>query len=251
METMNISQSQPSPTPVLQQGSEVYAPQKSDNGIIVLYVFILLAIMVIVAHYAGFNILTYLGELTNDLGDKVLPIWETILVNIGYKTEEGAKNVVSTSASGTGAIGEEIVKDSNKVKKMVKDDDSSDDGVEPVDSHSSSNMRNKKQSSKSTSSAEEVNNQENESNVNNQKLEKSELKKNMEQEQPTKRELEKLEKQNVQPNDSDDMGIQKGWCLIGSYKGIRSCSKVQDADLCMSGDIFPNQDVCVNPNIRK
>ena len=248
---MNISQSQPSPTPVLQQGSEVYAPQKSDNGIIVLYVFILLAIMVIVAHYAGFNILTYLGELTNDLGDKVLPIWETILVNIGYKTEEGAKNVVSTSASGTGAIGEEIVKDSNKVKKMVKDDDSSDDGVEPVDSHSSSNMRNKKQSSKSTSSAEEVNNQENESNVNNQKLEKSELKKNMEQEQPTKRELEKLEKQNVQPNDSDDMGIQKGWCLIGSYKGIRSCSKVQDADLCMSGDIFPNQDVCVNPNIRK
>ena len=248
---MNISQSQPSPTPVLQQSSEVYAPQKSDNGIIVLYVFILLAIMVIVAHYAGFNILTYLGELTNDLGDKVLPIWETILVNIGYKTEEGAKNVVSTSASGTGAIGEEIVKDSNKVKKMVKDDDSSDDGVEPVDSHSSSNMRNKKQSSKSTSSAEEVNNQENESNVNNQKLEKSELKKNMEQEQPTKRELEKLEKQNVQPNDSDDMGIQKGWCLIGSYKGIRSCSKVQDADLCMSGDIFPNQDVCVNPNIRK
>ena len=248
---MNISQSQPSPTPVLQQSSEVYAPQKSDNGIIVLYVFILLAIMVIVAHYAGFNILTYLGELTNDLGDKVLPIWETILVNIGYKTEEGAKNVVSTSASGTGAIGEEIVKDSNKVKKMVKDDDSSDDGVEPVDSHSSSNMRNKKQSSKSTSSAEEVNNQENESNVNNQKLEKSELKKKMEQEQPTKRELEKLEKQNVQPNDSDDMGIQKGWCLIGSYKGIRSCSRVQDADLCMSGDIFPNQDVCVNPNLRK
>ena len=248
---MNISQSQPSPTPVLQQSPEVYAPQKSDNGIIVLYVFILLAIMVIVAHYAGFNILTYLGELTNDLGDKVLPIWETILVNIGYKTEESAKNVVSTSASGTGAIGEEIVKDSQKVKKMVNDDDSSDDGVEPVDSHSSSNMRNKKQSSKSTSSAEEVNNQESERNVNNQKLEKSELKKKMEQEQPTKRELEKLEKQNVQPNDSDDMGIQKGWCLIGSYKGIRSCSKVQDADLCMSGDIFPNQDVCVNPNMRK
>jgi len=55
----------------------------------------------------------------------------------------------------------------------------------------------------------------------------------MEQEQPTKRELQKLEKQNVQPNDSEDMGNQKGWCLIGSYKGIRSCSKVQDADLCM------------------
>ena len=249
---MNISQSQPSPTPVLQQSSEVYAPQKSDNGIIVLYVFILLAIMVIVAHYAGFNILTYLGELTNDLGDKVLPIWEYILVNIGYKTEESAKNVVSTSASGTGAIGEEIVKDSKKVKKMVDEDDSSDGGVEPVDSHSPSNMRNKKQSSKSASSAEEVNNnKENESNVNNQRLENSELKKKMEQEQPTKKELEKLEKQNVQPNDSGDMENQKGWCLIGSYKGIRSCSKVQDADLCMSGDIFPNQDVCVNPNIRK
>ena len=245
---MNISQSQPSPTPVLQQGSEVYAPQKSDNGIIVLYVFILLAIMVIVAHYAGFNILTYLGELMNDLGDKVLPIWENILVNIGYKTEESAKNVVSTSASGTGAIGEEIVKDSERVKKMTQDNQQTDDDVEPVDSLS---MPNKKHSSKSTSHEEIDNNMESQRKVNKHQIESSELKKNMEQEQPTKRELQKLEKQNVQPNDSEDMGNQKGWCLIGSYKGIRSCSKVQDADLCMSGDIFPNQDVCVNPNIRK
>ena len=248
---MNISQSQPSPTPVLQQSTEVYSPQKSDNGIIFLYVFILLAIMVIVAHYAGFNILTYLGDLVNKLGDKILPIWEYILVNIGYKTEESAKNVVSTSASGTGAIGEEIVKDSKKIKKMTQDDEISDDGVEPVDSLSTTNMRNKKHSSKSSSHEEVNNNKETQSRVNNYQLDSSELKKNIEQQQPTKRELEKLEKQNVQPNDSDDLGNQKGWCLIGSYKGIRSCSKVQDADLCMSGDIFPNQDVCVNPNIRK
>jgi hypothetical protein len=41
-----------------------------------------------------------------------------------------------------------------------------------------------------------------------------------------------------------------GWCLIGEDRGIRSCMKVGLNDTCMSGDIFPTNDVCVNPNLR-
>lgn len=58
---------------------------------------------------------------------------------------------------------------------------------------------------------------------------------------------------NVQADDSYS-SIQSagksGWCLIGEDQGIRSCMQVGPNDLCMSGDIFPTNDVCVNPNLR-
>ena len=43
---------------------------------------------------------------------------------------------------------------------------------------------------------------------------------------------------------------KSGWCYIGEDRGFRSCAQVGDNDKCMSGDIFPTQDVCVNPNLR-
>ena len=43
---------------------------------------------------------------------------------------------------------------------------------------------------------------------------------------------------------------QAGWCFIGEAQGTRTCSKVGQTDTCMSGDIYPTQDVCVNPNLR-
>ena len=41
-----------------------------------------------------------------------------------------------------------------------------------------------------------------------------------------------------------------GWCFIGEDRGHRSCLKVSEKDKCMSGDIFPTQAVCINPNLR-
>lgn len=41
-----------------------------------------------------------------------------------------------------------------------------------------------------------------------------------------------------------------GWCLIGEDKGVRNCIKVGANDTCLSGDIFPNNQICVNPNLR-
>jgi hypothetical protein len=45
--------------------------------------------------------------------------------------------------------------------------------------------------------------------------------------------------------------LKAGWCFIGEDNGHRSCSQVGVNDTCMSGDIFPTQDVCVNPTLRK
>jgi hypothetical protein len=44
--------------------------------------------------------------------------------------------------------------------------------------------------------------------------------------------------------------MKSGWCYIGEDRGFRSCAQVGDNDKCMSGDIFPTQEVCVNPNLR-
>ena len=41
-----------------------------------------------------------------------------------------------------------------------------------------------------------------------------------------------------------------GWCYIGEDRGFRSCAQVGVNDKCMSGDIFPSQEICVNPNLR-
>jgi hypothetical protein len=41
-----------------------------------------------------------------------------------------------------------------------------------------------------------------------------------------------------------------GWCYIGEDRGFRSCAKVGVNDKCMSGDIFPSQELCINPSLR-
>jgi len=45
-------------------------------------------------------------------------------------------------------------------------------------------------------------------------------------------------------------GGQSGWCFIGEDRGFRSCALVNEDDKCMSGDIFPSQELCINPNLR-
>lgn len=41
-----------------------------------------------------------------------------------------------------------------------------------------------------------------------------------------------------------------GYCYIGTDRGVRSCVKVGQYDKCMSGEIFPRMDICVNPKLR-
>ena len=50
---------------------------------------------------------------------------------------------------------------------------------------------------------------------------------------------------------SNIQGVPKsGWCYIGEDRGFRSCAKVGLNDKCMSGDIFPSQEICINPSLR-
>tara|TARA_Y100000817_G_C16842292_1_gene538560 strand:- start:1118 stop:1888 length:771 start_codon:yes stop_codon:yes gene_type:complete len=62
--------------------------------------------------------------------------------------------------------------------------------------------------------------------------------------------------QNPSPDDGIGSSIQKknskgGWCYVGSDRSYRSCIKVKESDVCMSGDIFPTKEICINPNLRQ
>jgi len=52
---------------------------------------------------------------------------------------------------------------------------------------------------------------------------------------------------NIQSNKSSS---KSGWCYIGEERGYRSCLQVGENDECMSGDIFPSNDICINPSLR-
>lgn len=42
-----------------------------------------------------------------------------------------------------------------------------------------------------------------------------------------------------------------GFCYIGEDRGFRSCIKINEGDSCMSGEIFPTKELCINPNLRE
>lgn len=63
------------------------------------------------------------------------------------------------------------------------------------------------------------------------------------------------QKQSAEPSNPENP-IQKpissnkaNWCLVGEYQGKRGCVEVSDSSKCMSGQLFPSQSVCLNPNI--
>jgi hypothetical protein len=41
--------------------------------------------------------------------------------------------------------------------------------------------------------------------------------------------------------------MKSNWCLVGEQNGRRGCVEVNDASKCMSGQVFPNANLCLNP----
>jgi hypothetical protein len=44
---------------------------------------------------------------------------------------------------------------------------------------------------------------------------------------------------------------KSGFCYIGTDNGLRHCVNVTESDKCMSGNIFPTKEICINPNLRE
>tara|TARA_Y100000389_G_C17438364_1_gene506968 strand:- start:1186 stop:2031 length:846 start_codon:yes stop_codon:yes gene_type:complete len=52
-------------------------------------------------------------------------------------------------------------------------------------------------------------------------------------------------------NDNKIQEKQKpGYCYIGTDRGYRSCIKVSDENECLSKEVYPTMNICINPNLR-
>ena len=54
----------------------------------------------------------------------------------------------------------------------------------------------------------------------------------------------------LQSGSNEHGSNEQGYCYIGKQNNIRNCAKVSARNKCMSGDIFPTLDLCINPNLR-
>lgn len=51
--------------------------------------------------------------------------------------------------------------------------------------------------------------------------------------------------------DSDTSSVDtKNYCYVGKHKNKRYCTKIDNRNKCMSGDIYSTLHKCINPNIR-
>jgi hypothetical protein len=69
------------------------------------------------------------------------------------------------------------------------------------------------------------------------------------QDKPTSAPTQPAEDTSENPIQKPISASKSGWCLIGEYENRRGCIEVGEQDKCLSGQIFPNQKMCLNPNM--
>ena len=80
---------------------------------------------------------------------------------------------------------------------------------------------------------------------------KSSLKKDKKAVVETENNNSLIEKQNEEePEPIRTSSLEQGYCYIGKVNDTRYCAKVDARSKCMSGDIYPSMDICINPNLR-
>lgn len=192
-------------------------------------------LIILLLAFLGFNIFSYLALGTQELADffgplttKFLGIFAAITGQVVNVTAHGAEAVLDTTAYGSTTIIDKtagaIDVGLNAIQNVTSNISPSSLSIQPI---------------KTTIQPPDI--------MANNTLNAA-LNKNTSQTQG------QSQGYNYQADDSSSLiqsGTGKsGWCYIGEDRGFRSCVEVGVNDKCMSGDIFPTKDVCINPSLR-
>lgn len=183
--------------------------------------------IVLLVAFLGFNLFEYLGKMI-DSTNKVLDPIISKLDNLTADTSKQPINVSSDVGQTATAGGiDQLKKQINKPKDGVNDENNNED--------SSPSPSNDTDTDKDTKDAKDTS---------------VESKKSL----PDVVELEDpdpyLADSNVQSNTVSGTTGKSGFCYIGTDNGIRTCAPIGKNNECMSGDIFPTNEICVNPDLR-
>lgn len=179
-------------------------------------------LIILILAFLGFNIFFYLAKGTQDITSFFGPFFQEIFgltASVTGETvdvaAEGAKTVVSTTAS---AVNTGL----STVQNISPNPSQSSIKTEPI------NVSNQQPDNSSNNSL-------------NKALNTSQQKQGQAQNQ---------DYEAHEASSSVHLAGKSGWCYIGEDRGFRTCAQVGVNDHCMSGDIFPSQELCINPNLR-
>ena len=199
--------------------SDMSSPSSSTTSLLVRGVLIVLLLSLV-----GFNVFTYLDEITAWFGDTFGPPFRAVARYMGYAATDTAQTTVDVAAKGTksavdiaaGAASSGIgvlQQTIGQRNDSQRNDQSQSQSQDPNQDPSQSQDPNQDPSQKALNQA-----------------------------------LSHAKKESPQATSST---IKSGYCYIGEDRGFRSCIQVGEEDTCMSGDIFPTQAICINPRLRK
>jgi hypothetical protein len=196
--------------------SESWSSSSSDSS----YSLIIRGtLIVLLLALIGFNVFTYLDEITAWLSETFGAPFRSVARFLGYAAIDTAQSTVDVTAKGTkGAVDIAAGAATSGIDVLQQTIDHK--GNQDQTHHAQTQDQDQAMSSNAG----------------------------------LQRALSHAKKQPPQPDDATSRTQRTGkagYCYIGEDRGFRSCVKVGEEDTCMSGDIFPTHAICVNPRLRK
>lgn len=192
-----------------------------------------IGLILVILLFLGINVFSYLGDFLQSLKELLAPLLKTILESLGYVVTEGTKDITQVTAEGA-KLGIDVAAGTIESGVDVIQ------GQLDIESPNQINMslQNQNQNQNQSSSQNKMNKTNKLTTSLNAALADAE--------------------ENAQPLPDDATSStqrmssnKSGYCYIGEDRGFRSCIRVNENDVCMSGDIFPSKDICVNPSLRE
>jgi len=186
-------------------------------------------LIILILGFLGFNVFVYLAKGTEDINSffaplvkKISSIFVGVTGQVVDVSAEGAKAVVGTSA-------DIVTSGLTEVQNVTPSQD-----FQP----NQPKTKSKGQDIQTTFPQGDI-------------AQANALNKALNSSTPQKQQVSGEDYQADEATSSIQNGAPKaGWCYIGEDQGYRVCGQVSASDKCMSGDIFPSHEICVNPNLR-
>jgi hypothetical protein len=171
-------------------------------------------LIIVVLGFLGINLFSYLGNIVDFLRKTFGPGINTVLSFFGIAVGETAKTAIDIGSKGA-KLGVDVAAGTVTT------------GINVLESTLNGNaVKNSLDSSKNSL---------------NKAIENAQ--KNLNKEEVPSGPVERKPSSKIEGN--------VGFCYIGEYKGFRSCASIGESDKCLSGDIFPTREICINPNLRQ
>jgi hypothetical protein len=207
--------------------------------------FTWIIIIILILALLGINVFAYLAKGTDETASIVETVFGPILKFFGYTTLTTTKQTIETTASGT-KTGVDIVADTSigaidTIEESVKTNQTQTQTQTQKQTQTQNNNIEGKQATSSLPVQ--------------YKIQEAGGKVDQWQKESLSKALNDAKQTYDTPYPDDSRSSiqtigKSGWCYIGEEQGTRTCSEIGINDSCMSGDVFPTQAICMNPNLR-